>query len=129
MLEFIFEFIFQFVGELLLQIVIEVLAEFGLHSMAEPFRRRPHPALAAIGYAIFGFIAGFASLWPFPHNLVPDAWRIVNLALAPAAAGLMMCLLGAWRARRGQDVIRLDRFSYGYLFALALALVRFWFAR
>jgi hypothetical protein len=36
-----------------------------------------------------------------------------------------MALLGAWRARRGQDLIRLDRFAYGYLFALAMAAMRF----
>jgi hypothetical protein len=40
-----------------------------------------------------------------------------------------MCALGAWRARRGGVVLRIDRFAYGYLFALALALIRFWFAK
>jgi hypothetical protein len=41
----------------------------------------------------------------------------------------MMCLMGAWRARRGDDVLRIDRFAYGYVFALSLALVRFIFAQ
>jgi hypothetical protein len=36
--------------------------------------------------------------------------------------------MGAWRARRGQQVLRIDRFAYGYLFALSLGLVRFYFA-
>jgi len=39
-----------------------------------------------------------------------------------------MAILGAWRARRGQQVLRIDRFAYGYLFALSIALVRFYFA-
>ena len=36
--------------------------------------------------------------------------------------------LGAWRARRGDELLRIDRFAYGYLFSFALALVRFRFA-
>ena len=55
--------------------------------------------------------------------------RIVNLVLTPIAVGLLMCAMGAWRARRGDAVLRIDRFAYGYLFALALAVVRFSFAR
>ena len=46
----------------------------------------------------------------------------------PVAAGWMMSALGAWRERRGQDRIRIDRFAYGYLFALGLGLVRFFYA-
>ena len=37
-------------------------------------------------------------------------------------------MLGRWRARRGDDVLRIDRFACGYLFALSLALVRYFFA-
>ena len=35
---------------------------------------------------------------------------------------------GQWRVRRRQRLVRLDRFVYGYLFAVALAAVRFQFA-
>jgi hypothetical protein len=40
-----------------------------------------------------------------------------------------MCAMGVWRARRGEQLLRIDRFSYGYLFAVSLALVRFTFAQ
>jgi hypothetical protein len=40
-----------------------------------------------------------------------------------------MVALGAWRAQRGEPLLRLDRFSYGYLFALSQALVRFRFVQ
>ncbi len=40
-----------------------------------------------------------------------------------------MVALGARRAKRGEPLLRIDRFSYGYLFALSLALVRFNFAQ
>lgn len=122
------EFLFEIVGEFLLQALAEVLLELGWHSMAEPFRRPPNPWLAALGYAIFGAVFGGLSLLVVPHNLVPGPWRILNLVLTPLAVGGLMAWMGAWRARRGQPVLRIDRFAYGYLFALSLALVRFFFA-
>ena len=47
-----FEFLFEIVLEVLLQLFFEVLVEFGLHSIAEPFRKPPNPWLAAMGYGI-----------------------------------------------------------------------------
>lgn len=41
---------------------------------------------------------------------------------------LLQLFVGHWRARRGHDVLRIDRFAYGYLFALFLALVRYVYA-
>jgi hypothetical protein len=122
-------FLLEIVGEILLQGVIEALAELGLHALAEPFRKPRNPWLAGMGYAVFGAMAGGLSLLVFPSHLVAgEMMRIVNLVLTPIAAGLLMCAMGAWRARRGDAVLRIDRFAYGYLFALALAVVRFSFA-
>lgn len=123
------EFIFEIIGEFLLQAAIEVLGELGLHSMAEPFRKPPNPWLASIGYFIFGSIAGGISLLIFPTHLVAESLRVANLVLTPVAVGLLMCWLGSWRAKHGQTVLRIDRFSYGFLFAFSLALVRFWVAK
>jgi hypothetical protein len=39
--------------------------------------------------------------------------------------GGMMVLMGLWRAKHGQTVQRLDRFGYGYVFALSLGLTRY----
>lgn len=125
-----FEILFELVGEILLQIVFEALAEVGLRSWVAPFRRPPNPWLAAFGYALLGAAAGGLSLLAFPGHLVSSqGLRIVNLIITPIAVGLLMGVMGAWRARRGQQVLRIDRFAYGYLFALSLALVRFAFAR
>jgi len=120
------EFIVELLLEFLIQVVGEALFELGLHSMAEPFRRPPNPWLAALGYAIFGLIVGGLSLWPFPQHMVAaPMWRWVNLLTTPVLVGLCMSWLGAWRSRRGQTVFRIDRFAYGYLFALCFAAVRF----
>ena len=123
------ELLVEFAAEFLLQIFVEVLVEVGLHSTIEPFRRPPNPWLAAIGYAIFGAAVGGFSLYFLPAPLVQgETWRVVNVVVTPVLAGLAMAVLGAWRARRGQQTLRIDRFSYGYLFALCMALVRFHFA-
>jgi hypothetical protein len=74
--------------------------------------------------------AGGISLWFFPAPYLRQrrGLRIANLAVAPLAAGAAMSMMGAWRRRRGEALIRLDRFGYGVLFALSMALVRFFFA-
>ncbi len=125
-MEIIFEILFQFFGELLLQIVFEILAELGLHGCKEAFKRPLNPIFAAVGYAIFGAIAGGLSLWWHPlHFTKTLGMRIAALILVPLAAGAIMSLIGSWRQRRDRLLIRLDRFAYGYLFALAMAVVRF----
>lgn len=124
------EIVFQFLAEFLLQLVGEALIEMGFHAVAEPFRKPPRPWIAAIGYFLFGAVVGGLSLlWLSSHMVGDKGLRVANLVLTPIAAGLCMCALGAWRARRGQALLRMDRFAYGYLFALAFALVRFLFAR
>lgn len=121
--------ILGFFGELLLQVVFEVLAELGFRSVRESLRPQPNPVLAVIGYLLLGLIAGGLSLLLAPRFLIAEELRVLNLAFAPVLAGLAMAALGAWRAGRGQELVRLDRFFYGYLFALTIAAVRFWFAQ
>lgn len=121
LVELLLEFLIQFFGE--------VLFELGWRSISAPFRKQANPWLAAIGYAFFGAVCGGISLWLFPNHMVAHpVWRLLNLGITPVAAGLSMSLLGAWRANRGQELIRIDRFSFGYLFALCLGLVRFYWA-
>ena len=120
--------IVQFLGELLLQIFGELIVELIGRSVKEPFRRpKPiHPWLAAIGYGIFGAIAGAFSLWMLPSLFISTEWlRIANLVISPLLAGLMMERLGAWRRLKNQETIRLDTFVCGFIFALSMALVRF----
>lgn len=129
-MEIIFEILFgllQVFGEIFLQIVIEALVEFGLQGLREPFRRaKPlHPLLAAAGYALLGAAAGAISLWIFPQRFIATPWlRTLNLVITPIAAGAVMSAIGMWRRKNDKELIRLDRFAYGFLFAFAMAIVR-----
>jgi hypothetical protein len=128
----IFLWIVQLLFEFLLQILGEALIEFGIRGLREPFRRPEplNPWLAAMGYAILGSVVGGLSLLLFPELFIKPRWlRVVNLLVTPLLAGGLMSALGAWRSKKGQELIRLDRFSYGFLFAFAMALVRFVWGR
>jgi hypothetical protein len=122
------EFLLEIFGEFFLQLFIEALAEAGLHAVADPLRRPVNPWLAALGYALLGVLLGALSLWLFPVHLIGNhTLRYLNLLITPAAVGLAMMALGMWRAQRGQTVVRLDRFTFGFLFAFALGVTRFVF--
>lgn len=129
-MEFIFELLFQFFGEFLLQIFFETIGEMGMHRTRDAFKKQVNPWLAGIGYVIFGAIAGAISLWIFPHLfLTSHSAQIVGLALTPFFSGAAMMVVGAWRRSRDQEMIRLDKFAYGYLFALSMAFVRYSFGQ
>ena len=114
----------------MLQVVSEVLCEFGLQSIAAPFRQKPNPWFAAVGYVFFGAIAGMLSLWLFPKLFFSSHFgRISGLIFTPILAGGAMSAMGAWRRHRDQELISLDRFTYGYLFAIVMALFRFQFGQ
>jgi hypothetical protein len=128
------EFLIQILGELLLQMLGQLLVELGFHGLAGLFRRpqkyAPNPWMDAIGYALFGALVGAVSLWVFPAYLTPiGVWRWLNFVVTPLMAGFSMVLLGKLRARRGDPLLRMDHFAYGYLFALAVAVVRLQCAR
>jgi hypothetical protein len=124
-MEFIFELLFEIFGELLLQLLLELLFEVGLRSVKAPFKAAPNPFFGALGYALFGAMAGGLSLWWFPNLFIGShAGRIANVVVTPLLSGAAMAALGAWRRRRDQPTILLDRFAYAFIFAMAMALVR-----
>jgi hypothetical protein len=115
-MEFIFEIILQFLGELLLQMVFELLIELGFHGMADTVKKPRDPVLSSIGI----------SLLIFPASLIHSAnLRAINLVATPLAIGAIMMLIGKARDRKGQTLVKLDRFGYAFAFAFSMSLVRF----
>ena len=129
-METLFELVLQFLFEVLLQGVFELLAEAGFHAVAAPFSRQRPAWVTAIGQAILGLIAGGISLFFFPEAFLrAPTLRLANLVVTPLIAGLAMAQIGRWRDRRGDDRLSLDRFGYAFLFALAMALTRYIWAK
>ncbi|WP_319523274.1 hypothetical protein [uncultured Desulfosarcina sp.] len=124
----IFEIIFGILGEILLQSVVQILFELGFYSLVDTLKRKKdrNPIITGLGYSVWGGILGGLSLLVLPESLITKPeYRMLNLLFVPVAAGYAMAKLGAWRRKKGQDLLRLDTFSYGTLFAFATALVRF----
>lgn len=125
MLEALFEALLEF----LLELFVEVMTELGLHAVSEPFRKKPNPFMAVLGYAAFGAAAGGLSLLVLPQHLVSSPHtQLVNLVVTPLLVGFAMAQIGALRNRRGERLVRIDRFAYAWLFALMMALIRFRYA-
>lgn len=129
-MEFIFEALFQFLGELLLQGGIELLVELGLHAVEDGLKRPRSPVVSAIGYLLLGALAGGLSLLILPHSAIASPLlRQGNVLVTPLAVATVMMLIGRRRDRKGQTLVRLDRFGYAFAFAFAMALVRYFFAK
>lgn len=129
--------LFEILGDLLLQVVWEMI--FGalgetMSKAAKPKLGEPRAPLPFwvrfTGAAVFGAAAGGLSLlgWPSPL-LKSDTLRLVSLIVSPLLAGLSMAAIGRWRERRNRPRIALQRFSTAWVFAFALAGVRFVFSR
>jgi hypothetical protein len=124
------ELLFQLLGELLLQAVFELLAELGVRGLEETIKRPRSPWLSAIGFLLWGAMAGVISLLIFPASPMDDPiLRQLNLIATPIVVGIGMMLLGRLREKKGQQLVRLDRFGYAFIFAFSMALVRFIWAR
>jgi hypothetical protein len=123
------EAVIEFCGEVVLELLFELLMSLGIHTA--PRRKTPSdPWLAATGYLFIGAVIGGASLLLAPTLFVTHPiGRIANLILAPIVSGMCMWGIGAWRAKRGKDVYRVDTFWYGYLFAFGIGLSRFLMTR
>ncbi len=141
-MEILFEILFQALiwllqvaGELLLQLLGEFVASwFGRQAKVSAKARgrdAPWPAwLAVPGYMFAGAAAGALSLWLMPQLFIQAPWlRIVNVLATPFLAAFVMAWVGARRLRQGKELIRLDSFAYGYCFAFAMAVVRYFLGR
>lgn len=123
--------VFQMLGEFAIQILWELACDAIGHRTRGISRRRGplNSWAAAFGYATLGAAGGALSLLIVPKLLIDADFRGANLIFTPLAAGFVMAGVGAWRRRHGRDAIRLETLGYGTLFAIAMAIVRWWWGR
>jgi hypothetical protein len=124
------EIIFELLGEVILEIVIQGVFELGGRGIVSAFSKKDtsHPLLAIFGYILMGAIAGVISIWLVPmHLFASPLLQILNLALAPILLGFIFEALGRWRITNEKPRYMVDRFSYGFTFALTMGLIRYFF--
>jgi hypothetical protein len=88
------------------------------------------PILTTFSVVILGAAIGILSVWVFPHSLVhPSRIHGANLLISPIVTGLAMSQIGRGLRRRGRQSAQIESFGYGFVFAFAMAFVRFVFVR
>jgi len=127
-MEFVLQLIFEFFGELLLQLFGEMVG--GAFKAAwYKLRGRGHELTAAqecSWSAMTGIAAGLLTVLVVPHLAIRLHWlQILNLLLAPLAAGLLVERLRAWRESRREFSVGIA--AYAVLFGFAFALTRWLF--
>jgi undecaprenyl pyrophosphate phosphatase UppP len=114
-------------SELFGQIVLEFFIDLGLRALkdAAHSQTKQHPIPLFIGYLLLGAVIGGISTAFLPdHFIKKPLMRWVNLIVTPAIAGMLMGWVGGWNDKRGRRVINLERFPFGWAFAIGLAVVR-----
>ena len=125
---FLIELLLDVFGEALIQLVWEALLEFFFRTVPSAERPRPqlHPALALLVYAVAGVLIGWLTVAIYPHRLLAHP-RLpgASLVISPLLAGGVMAYLGRHHPSSHERTFRLDRFSYGFVFALGISGARF----
>ena len=124
----ILAWLFEIAGEFLPQLLFQGVPQMSGHALkANSPRKTPvRREWAAVGYALFGTLAGAASLWLMPNLFIKsDPVRFANLIITPLLSGLVMGWMGSWRRRHDKNTVRIESFAYGFCFAFAMAVVRF----
>jgi hypothetical protein len=129
---FLLEIILEFFIEFVLQIAAEILVELPFQRLARTSLtgKTLNTLLAFVLYFGLGVLMGWLSTLIFPNSFIrSSSLHGISLVITPVLAGLTMWGIGWLRQRQGMKVIRLDTFGYGFLFALGMALIRFFFTR
>jgi len=124
------EIIFELLAQLVLEIFVQGIFELGGRGIVSIFRKdgsTVNPWLAVCGYFLMGAIAGGISIWLIPmHLLNSPVLQILNLAITPIFLGFIFEALGRWKTNN-KTRYAVDRFSYGFTFALTMGLIRYFF--
>ena len=85
-----------------------------------------NPIATAFALGMLGLLVGFLSVVAYPHPFVhPSRLHGVSVIVSPLITGFVMSQLGRLLRNHGGRVTPVESFGYGFVFAFAMALVRF----
>ena len=124
------------IAEVLFEAFIEIVCE-GLTSLltrriSKLFKSISdvNPIATTFALGMLGALVGFLSVVVYPHPLVhPSRLHGVSVIASPLITGFVMAQLGRLLRNHGRKVVPIESFGYGFMFALAMALVRFFMLR
>jgi hypothetical protein len=129
-------FLISVIAEALVDAFLEIVGGLVISFLVRTSRRlfsavlKIDPLLMAVSLVILGAAIGFLSVLIFPHPLIhPSPVHGASLLISPVVTGLVMSQIGRVLRRRGRESTQIESFGYGFVFALAMALVRFTLAK
>ncbi|TWU58916.1 hypothetical protein Poly51_16960 [Rubripirellula tenax] len=128
MLELLIELIGQIAVDVIIQGVFEMGGRAALKASKKAAQAEPgsNPWAWVVVYISLGAIAGVISVWIVPvHWIGSPTARLLNLAITPILLGFAFELLGRWKTKHQKRRYAVDRFSYGFTFALVMGLIRY----
>jgi hypothetical protein len=116
--------------EAFLQIIMEFLAVLLLRGARTAFSAITRLGLPVSVFVsgILGLVAGILSLFVFPHTFVhPSRVHGISLLISPLLTGLFMWWVGGSLRMRGKNPAEIESFACGFVFALGMALIRYFY--
>ncbi|MGA3370926.1 MAG: hypothetical protein ABSC48_04105 [Terracidiphilus sp.] len=120
------------IAEVLFEAVFEIacvgLASLLTRAISKLFKAisEVNPVATTFALGMLGALAGFLSVVAYPHPLVhPSRFHGVSVIASPLITGFVMFQLGRLLRNYGRRVMPIESFGYGFVFAFAMALVRF----
>jgi|SRR5580658_81497 tetrahydromethanopterin S-methyltransferase subunit F len=131
-LEILIGLILDVLGEALLEIVsgflVSLIGRAVPKATATPYRQDRFFTFCL--FSILGAAAGLVSFALFPHPLVrPSRFHGISMAVSPVITGTAMFAIGRIELRFGRKSTQIESFWIGFVFALAMAIVRFLLVR
>ncbi len=113
-------------GDALLEIFGEAVIASITHIIPRRTLLQINLVFLGIWYAALGLMVGWASVAIFPRPLIgPSKIHGISLILSPVITGLVMSQVGSVIRRRGKRTTSIESFSYGFVFAFGMAMMRF----
>ncbi|MDR3773746.1 MAG: hypothetical protein P4L26_10390 [Terracidiphilus sp.] len=118
--EVLFEAVFEITGEGLASLLTRAISNL-FKTISDV-----NPIATTFALGMLGALAGFLSVVAYPHPLVhPSRFHGVSVIASPLIAGFVMSQLGRLLRKHDRRVMPIESFGYGFVFAFAMALLRF----